>query len=48
MKIRPEVNLIVGACTSKVNAVQYRDGSTSTETLLSEKPMASRILPLDI
>jgi hypothetical protein len=27
MQVRPEVNLIVGACTSEVNVVQFREGS---------------------
>jgi len=27
MQVRPEVNLIVGACTNEVNVVQFRYGS---------------------
>jgi hypothetical protein len=48
MQVRPEVNLIVGACTNEVNAVPFGYNSIRAEMLLLEMPMAPPVLTLDI
>jgi hypothetical protein len=48
MQVRPEVNLIVGACTSEVNAMERYRRQICPQHLLSEKPIATLSLPSDI
>jgi hypothetical protein len=43
MQVRPEVNLIVGACTNEVNAMECPQRHLRSEQLLSEKPIPTRI-----